>query len=73
MKSKETIERECCMGKDLKEYKGIKDKKLIGRIFFCIYCGQGWWEGRKIDAAGSMDDSLEKICLSYVKIPSNCE
>jgi len=69
MKIKETIERECCTHKDLKEYKGIKNKNLIGRsLFFCIYCGQAWLEVRKMGPAGNMEDNLEKICLNDDKI-----
>lgn len=67
MKIKETVERECCAyPKDLKPYKGIAEKDV--KYMFCVHCGQIWGWNRKMDAAGSMSDTLVKIRLLWNQV-----
>ena len=61
----ETIERECCVqGKDLIEYKGVVKEGSKNKYLVCKHCGQIWYWERYADAAGSMDERLEKLELS---------
>ncbi len=62
---KETIERECCIFKDLQPYKGARAQKSLypPKILVCKHCGQLWYWDRRMDAAGSMEDYLEKVLL----------
>lgn len=62
IKIKETIERDCCEQKDLKEYKG-RDAHIHNQIFFCQHCGQLWENEKYTDAAGSTDTRLKPVKL----------
>jgi hypothetical protein len=62
MKITETIERNCCEQKDLKPYLGNKALKLL----YCVHCGQLWEWNRRMDAAGSMEDCLERVELKRI-------
>ena len=65
MKIKETIERECCdPRKDLVEYKGLRtDISRNNPYMNCKHCGQIWEWVQFADAAGDMDEKLEKVSL----------
>ncbi|MFX0142052.1 MAG: hypothetical protein ACFFDN_50915 [Candidatus Hodarchaeota archaeon] len=66
IKIEETIKRQCCTQKDLKEYKGKYDKIIWGdraKISFCIYCGQVWLHDREMGPAGSMEPCLTKLVI----------
>lgn len=65
MKITETIERECCApGKDLVEYKGLRTDSAKKNPFMrCKHCGQIWEWVKFSDAAGNMDERLEKVSL----------
>lgn len=54
MKIKETVERDCCMTRDLKNL----PHAFQVRYMFCIHCGRHWTDERFCDAAGSMDTRL---------------
>jgi NMD protein affecting ribosome stability and mRNA decay len=61
MKIKVTEERECCdERKDLVVYRGSRFPGQSA-LMFCKHCGQLWAPGRRMDAAGSMEDYLKKI------------
>jgi len=50
MKIKETIERECCEGKDLVP---MPDQPTPKRIyFFCKYCGRHWRDNGPLEPNG---------------------
>ena len=60
LKIKETIERECCEQRDLKDYRGEVDTLRRG-LKFCIHCGQLFHTTSQTDAAGGIETVLEKI------------
>lgn len=61
MKIKKTIERNCCDPEDLKPVNAH-----IGKLKFCIYCGQLWrWEYEGVDASGNDSEyDWKKIDMS---------
>lgn len=62
IKIKEVIERECCMSKDLKEYKGFltSGKHKVGNVLFCVHCGQLWeW----VSSYSGEDKELNRVVL----------
>ena len=61
VKIKETIERDCCMGKDMKPYQGEGREKLRKPVF-CQYCGQ-IWENEKETGSGSIDAVCVKVFI----------
>lgn len=64
---RETIDRECCLSKDLKKYKGQVEASLQGHekfLYFCQHCGQLWRETTQMDAAGGTESINVRVLPS---------
>lgn len=65
---KETIERECCQSKDLKDVHGSPKIGVDSTYKFCVHCGATHKFSRYMDAAGSSDWEYRKVELAKLDI-----
>jgi len=65
VKITETIERDCCLSKDLKPYNGKMNPSVKKyHPYFCIYCGQIWIGDTEMGPAGSNEPVTKPINIT---------